>query len=278
MLLRSLNHIPFVNIKKLDRLSLIGDAAEKMAAQMERQAEIIRGMYDRQIDKVKDQLSAQIDSLKSQYELGLITREDYNAQAEQYQQTADNEILKINEDMLLELAKINANTYAALTGSQQQQVENTQKATSYASTLSENWGNHTGVIGNIAGTVVGGIADVGVAVWDGITSAASTVSNWVSSWWPFASGTADIPVDMPAMVHQGEGIIPKTFNDAIKSGEYALVGGNNNSENNTSGNNIYVSIQVEGSVVTENKLIDVVYNGLARAIGGGDKEPLPSGV
>ena len=185
-----LNHIPFVNIKKLDKLSLIGDAAEKMAAQMERQAEIIRGMYDRQIDKVKDQLSAQIDSLKSQYELGLITREDYNAQAEQYQQTADNEILKINEDMLLELAKINANTYAALTGSQQQQVENTQKATSYASTLSENWGNHTGVIGNIAGTVVGGIADVGVAVWDGITSAASTVSNWVSSWWPFASGTA----------------------------------------------------------------------------------------
>lgn len=266
----ALNMIPGVNIKKIKYLSVIGEAAEEAALAMEEAKEKIKTMYNRQIDAVKEELNAQIASIKKQYELGLLTRDEYIAQKDIYQQKADDELLDINKLMAAALAQIELNTYAALNNAQQNQVGSARQ--SYAQKLSSEWGNSAGVLGEIAGGVVGAVADVGVAIWDGVTTAVSAVGNWVSSWWPFADGTSFMPFSGPIIAHEGEGIIPRTFNDAIRSGEYALVGGKNNQTNNSSPT--YISIQVDGSVVTERQLIDVIYDGLSRAIMSG-KSPLP---
>lgn len=262
----ALNKIPFVDIDRLDNLELVGEAAEELSEEIEYYTAAVTSSYEALIDNVQDLLSSQIDSLRSQYELGLITREQYNTQASSYRESAEAKIYNLEKEMAATLEKIENNTYSSLDDAQKAVANQTN-----AERLSEEWGASAGWIGEVAGSFVGGIEDVGEKVWDGITDAAENISDWVDSWWPFASGTSDIPLDMPAMVHKGEGIIPKTFNDAIKSGEYALVGSNGNSGSST----INVSINVEGSVATENQLIDIVYNGIARAISGGSKTPLP---
>jgi len=67
----------------------------------------------------------------------------------------------------------------------------------------------------------------------------------------FALGTANIPSDQLAMVHQGEGIVPRTFMDAIRAGELTLGGAKGGTG---SVNNIYIT--VEGSVMAENDMTD----------------------
>jgi hypothetical protein len=49
----------------------------------------------------------------------------------------------------------------------------------------------------------------------------------------FASGTPYVPQDMPANIHQGEMIIPKTFSEGIRSGTMSI--GNNKETNSLLG-------------------------------------------
>ena len=70
-----LNKIPFVNIKKLDRLNVIGEKAEEMAENFEKQSYLIEQKFERQKSAVEEMLQSQLDALQSQYELGLISRE-----------------------------------------------------------------------------------------------------------------------------------------------------------------------------------------------------------
>ena len=84
---------------------------------------------------------------------------------------------------------------------------------------------------------------------------------WVSTGFvsPFsllgrAVGTPELPRDMPIFAHKGEGIIPATFMDGIRSGELSLSGG----KNQGSGQVVYVTVNVQGSVTTEEELSDAV--------------------
>ena len=65
-------------------------------------------------------------------------------------------------------------------------------------------------------------------------------------------GTGRVPKDMVANIHKGEGIIPKTFMDSIRSGELTLSG------NRGTGQNVYVTVQVAGSVVAERDLAETI--------------------
>ena len=87
-----------------------------------------------------------------------------------------------------------------------------------------------------------------------MSDAVDDFGDWVDSWSPFAVGSGNIPTDMPAIVHKGEGIVPATFMDSIRSGELALTSGSNEG----SGQNIYVSVNVEGSVQAENDLVNSI--------------------
>ena len=95
----ALNKIPFVNIQKLQKLSVIGDIAVEMAKEMEQAQELVKKKYERYKDRVEKLLDSQLDALRSQYELGLISRQEYEEQAEKYSQAADEKILEINKKM-----------------------------------------------------------------------------------------------------------------------------------------------------------------------------------
>ena len=106
---------------------------------------------------------------------------------------------------------------------------------------------------NIANVLTGGL-------WGGIKD----LFGWdVGSW--------SIPEDQMAMVHQGEIIVPRTFSEGIRRGELSL---SSNGNNNKSESPLYVTVNVGGSVVTENQLIDSVYNGIRKGINSKRYSPL----
>ncbi|MBP3741853.1 MAG: tape measure protein [Treponema sp.] len=112
---------------------------------------------------------------------------------------------------------------------------------------------HDSVGDNIANVLTGGL-------WGGIKD----FFGWdVGSW--------SIPEDQMAMVHQGEIIIPRTFSEGIRRGELSL---SSNGNNNKSESPLYVTVNVGGSVVTENQLIDSVYNGIRKGINSKRYSPL----
>lgn len=126
-------------------------------------------------------------------------------------------------------------------------------------------------MGHLAGAAV----DIGKTVVDTVVSAGKAVWKGVKKFFGFDVGTISVPQDMPAIVHRGETIIPKTFAEGIRSGELSLVGGKGSP---SASQPVYISISVAGSVVTENELVDVIYNGIARGIRSGAKTPLPAGA
>ncbi len=95
----AINKIPFVNIQKIQKLNVIGDIAVEMAKEMEEAQELVKKKYERYKDRVEKLLDSQLDALRSQYELGLISRQKYEQQAEKYSQAADEKILEINKKM-----------------------------------------------------------------------------------------------------------------------------------------------------------------------------------
>lgn len=193
----ALNKIPFVNIKKLNYLNYVGEKAEEIADVVEKALELTRKKFERQKQAVNDLLQSQLDSLKSQFELGLISREEYEEQAEKYASKADEKLYDLEKEMNETLKAIKENTEESfLTGS-----------------------------------------------WD--------------------VGTSNQPFDQFGMVHQGEIVVPRTFSDGIRSGELTL---SRSSENRQSSSPICVTVNVGGSVLAENELVDTVYNGLVRGM------------
>lgn len=270
-----LNTIPGVDIDKLARLEKVGEIADEMASAFEAQAESVRRQFQAQEDKVNDLLRAQLNSIQTQYELGLISREEYEAKAQAYQQEADNKLIEINQLQAETLAQIEANTYAAATGNM---TDLEEKRKSYAEELGEKWGESAGFFGSLAGTMVGGVADVATAAWEGVKNIGEGISNawdklggWLG-WWDV--GSPNIPFDHIAMVHKGETIIPRTFADGIRSGELSLVGKNSNQTTSP----IVVNISVGGSIVTEQEITDLVYNGIAKGIQTRNYQPLPGAI
>lgn len=281
-IITALNKLPLVNIKKLELLPVAGEKVGEVADETAKAADAARAkieaMYKAQIDDINEELRYQIQSLQKQYELGLISRQQYIDQKNAYKAAADDKILEIEQQMAVALEHIEENTYAALDATQQQTVaaqrEDIQGATqSYA----EKWGSVVPVLGSVAGAVV----DVGVGIVSGIKTAATGFVSGIKNFFGFAVGTDNIPCDMPAMVHKGEGIIPKTFNEAIKNGTYSLVGRNSKEHKNQSTDGrgitqVNVTVNVEGNVIKQKDLVSEIYNGLASMIQSGEASPLPA--
>ena len=282
-IISALNKLPFVNIKKLELLPIAGEKVGEVADAASKAADAARAkieaMYKAQIDDINEELRYQIQSLQKQYELGLISRQQYIDQKNAYKAAADTEILKIEQKMAVALEHIEDNTYAALDQQQQAAVATQREDARQAGTgtsYAEKWGSVVPVLGHIAG----GVADVAVGAWNGLKTAATGIASGIKNLFGFAVGTDNIPYDMPAIVHKGEGIIPKTFNEAIKSGTYSLVGKNSERRRENAeerrGSTINVSVHVEGSVIKQKDLVAEIYNGLAAMIGSGEAAPLPA--
>ena len=261
----------------VDGLGLYSEKTNEAAEELEKQTEMIRKKYERQAQAVEDLLQSQLDSLRSQYELGLITREQYESQAEKYAADADSKIYDINKQMEEHLENIEKNTEAALTPE--------QKATIQPS------GGSTGLIGGLLSPITGISDDIKERDWWGAAAGLAlpgggaikddiAEGNWWAAagdlltgglgsafgWWDV--GSYNIPEDQFGMVHKGEIIVPRTFAEGIRSGELTL------GSNRTSNNAINVNVVVQGSVTTEKELVSTIYNGIAAGIQTREFQPL----
>ena len=95
-----------------------------------------------------------------------------------------------------------------------------------------------------------------------------------------AVGTPYVPADMPATVHQGEIIVPRTFSEGLRSGDLVMSAtddlGAGGGDIVNSGN---INVNFNGDVLSDNpesisrKLAEV----LSQQIAGGQIAPLPTG-
>ena len=334
-----------------DQLYKTADDIQKINDEMEKQQEMLKKKYQRMQDAVKEQLDSQLAALKSQYELGLISREQYEKQAEKYASEADEKIYAIEKEMNQKLEAIKNNTKDI--------DDSTEKTSEEATSTNLKLGNMdlglgnifesisgitssitdlnsaiiksilditeaitkltTGLIpglppipgfggggggvtsdpisiaddlpgvGGIIDTVTDGIANsdpvqVGVGVLTGglidtHDSVGDNIANvltgglWggIKNLFGWDVGSWSIPEDQMAVVHQGEIIVPRTFSEGIRRGELSLSSNGNVSKSESP---LYVTVNVGGSVVTENQLIDSVYNGIRKGINSKRYSPL----
>lgn len=249
--------------------------------EMEKQTTLLQKKYERQAQAVEDLLQSQLESLRSQYELGLISREQYESQAEKYAADADSKIYDINKQMEEHLKNIETYTEAALTEEQKAKAEARGKEIPLVDNLLS---PITGLGNDIKDGDVGGIvAEVLLPGMGGSIKDNAEEGNWgavvgdvltgglgsLFGWWDV--GSYNIPQDQFGMVHKGEIIVPRTFAEGIRSGELTL--GSKNSSSNT--NPVYVTVNVAGSVTTESELTTAIYNGIANGIQTRKYQPLP---
>lgn len=79
-------------LKTVENTQDLSDVVEKATERYKRQ-------YQRMEDAVDEQLRSQLAALKSQYELGLISRDEYQAQAEKYYNAAEDEKLELQREL-----------------------------------------------------------------------------------------------------------------------------------------------------------------------------------
>lgn len=230
-------------------LDIINFSTEVQRAtdELDKHTTMMQKKYERQAQAVEDLLQSQLDSLRSQYELGLISRAEYEAQAEKYATDADSKIYDINKEMNEKLAHIEANTYAVLSDK--------QKSTANI---------------KVKELLTLGLTDDDDSLGENILDIFT--GKWILDALPFLDvGSPNIERDQIAMVHKGEIIVPRTFAEGIRSGELSL------SSKNSSSNTIpvYVTVNVAGSVTTESELTTAIYNGIANGIQTRKYQPLP---
>lgn len=263
------NDVFGTNIRTLEAFKKITLLSEEQVRLMEEAQEELRSKYDKLISAVDDTLSRQISSLQSRYELGLITRENYDRQAAAYTEAAEKEKNRLEQEKVDKLSEIEENTYAtaeqlaSITGRQNNYeterspltfIDNLGTGGALTNIKQGDWGNAAANAG--LQFVTGGVWGIGKTF----------------GWWDV--GSSNIPQDQFGVVHKGETIIPRTFADGIRSGELALVGGP--ASGAQGGATVYVSVNVGGSVVSERELVDAVYDGISRGIRSGEKTPLPA--
>ena len=260
----------------VDGLGLYSEKTTEAAEELEKQTEMIRKKYERQAQAVEDLLQSQLDSLRSQYELGLITREQYESQAEKYAADADSKIYDINKQMEEHLENIEKNTEAALTPEQKATIKPSGSTglmdgllspiTGISDDIKEGdwWGAAAGLALPGGGAIKDDIAEGNwwAAAGDLLTGGLGSAFGW----WDV--GSYNIPEDQFGMVHKGEIIVPRTFAEGIRSGELTL------GSNRTSNNAINVNVVVQGSVTTEKELVSTIYNGIAAGIQTREFQPL----
>lgn len=260
----------------VDGLGLYSEKTTEAAEELEKQTEMIRKKYERQAQAVEDLLQSQLDSLRSQYELGLITREQYESQAEKYAADADSKIYDINKQMEEHLANIEKNTEAVLTPEQKATIKPSGSTGLMDGLLSPITGISDDIKeGDWLGAAAGLVFPGGGAIKDDIAegnwwaAAGDLLTGGLGSafgWWDV--GSYNIPEDQFGMVHKGEIIVPRTFAEGIRSGELTL------GSNRTSNNAINVNVVVQGSVTTEKELVSTIYNGIAAGIQTREFQPL----
>ena len=199
-----------------DQLYKTADDIQKINDEMEKQQEMLKKKYQRMQDAVKEQLDSQLAALKSQYELGLISRKQYEKQAEKYASEADEKIYAIEKEMNQKLEAIKNNT-KDIDDSTEKTSEEATKTSSKLGDINLNFGNITEAINRINDLIIStttqmiqGITSSFTRVTSALTtSITSTISGVTSSITSLNSAITDSIVKIiEAITKLTTGLIP----------------------------------------------------------------------
>lgn len=177
-----------------DKLYKTADDIQKINDEMEKQQEMLKKKYQRMQDAVKEQLDSQLAALKSQYELGLISREQYEKQAEKYASEADEKIYAIEKEMNQKLEAIKNNTKDI--------DDSTEKTSEEATSTNLKLGNMDLGLGNIFESISGitsSITDLNTAITKSILDITQAITKLATGLIPgFGGGGGGLP-ELPGL-------------------------------------------------------------------------------
>ena len=179
-IIRLINDLTGAGLDEFKAFEKIVIATEELTEEITKQQEMLKKKYQRMQDAVQEQLQSQLDALKSQYELGLISRDQYEKQAEQYAAEADEKLYKIEKEMNEKLDDIKNNTKDTANS-----TEKTVSETKETGTKIEGLGlNLGGILQNVSDTVTesfSGISSAMTESFTGISEAITTSFTGISS-------------------------------------------------------------------------------------------------
>lgn len=271
--IKMINKLPGVDIDYLDRLQTSVDRLANVL-----NADILIATMEYAARKLNDLIDDQIKSLQDLYEVGAIMGAEYEsrvADLNAQKVNLDEELIDVTVKQMTTIQELskwiqdNMGAYlAAKNASTDSTISTTSADIEDASTIA---GNITGAVaGSLVGSLVG-MPTVGAGiglisgVGESIVSGFKSTGKKIKSFFGFDSGTSYVPYDMTANIHKGEGIIPASFMDSIRSGDLSLSGG----DKGMGGQQVNVYVTVEGSVRAENELADTIATKIyARRKGG----------
>lgn len=231
-----------------DQLYKTADDIEKINDEMEKQQEMLKKKYQRMQDAVKEQLDSQLAALKSQYELGLISREQYEKQAEKYASDADEKIYALEKEMNQKLEEIQNNT--------KDTADSTEKTSEEATSADLKLGDMNLGLGNIF-EAISGINEL-------VTSSITTMTNAItSSITSLNSAITDSIVKIiEAITKLTTGLIPGFGGGSGGSGGLPGLGGGGSGG---SGGAISDPISITHDLPGVGGIIDTVTDGIANS-------------
>lgn len=100
-----MEHVEMWETINLEMLKTV-ENTQDLSEMVEKATERYKRQYQRMEDAVDEQLRSQLAALKSQYELGLISRDEYQAQAEKYYNAAEDEKLELQRELNALVSKV----------------------------------------------------------------------------------------------------------------------------------------------------------------------------
>ena len=231
-----------------DQLYKTADDIEKINDEMEKQQEMLKKKYQRMQDAVKEQLDSQLAALKSQYELGLISREQYEKQAEKYASDADEKIYALEKEMNQKLEEIQNNT--------KDTADSTEKTSEEAKSADLKLGNMNLGLGNIFAAISG----INELVKSSITIMTNTITSSITSL--NSAITDSIVKIIEAITKLTTGLIPGFGGGSGGSGGLPGLGGGGSGG---SGGAISDPISITHDLPGVGGIIDTVTDGIANS-------------
>jgi len=244
----------------------------------------LNGAFDALKNAAQDLVDSQVSSLQDLYEVGAITGAEYDSQVkalndefEKYFSDGTYSVIKaLGEnyslaDVYAKSAEVktqiaNVNDQITVIQGLLDKLSDTNEPLSQGE-LQGALDSTNSVVKAASDSIISGMSTSTASVVESILALGSSISQingtantpGGASIEPtgintYASGTNYVPQDMVAQIHKGEKIIPADFSSAIDRGEITLGGGG------SSGGNITVQVNVQGSVSTEKDIAKSIAN------------------
>jgi tape measure domain-containing protein len=219
------------------------EIAEKLKA-VNAQIEAVTELFTKKKQELKDAYDKNVGALRNLLELGAITESDYASRIAKANDDYDKTLADLQSQEDAQLAALEAIRDQLQSGINVDVDNKVDLADAMADAFKEFFKGVGGGVSDFFGEIGGWFKDVG----DGI-----------ADFFGFDVGAVEIPHDMPAKVHKGEIIVPKSFSDGLRNGDLTLGSGKG-------GTSVYyqTTVHVAGSVLAENDLADKITRTQAR--------------